>query len=133
MISLYSRWQLKEGYPPEFAEAVDRLVAAVRADEPGTLLYSVLLPAPHPPVGPPPDYEISDDPDARGSVAPNELVFFEIYRDDEAFAAHLRGALSEFMTRYRDYFVTPWQGHPRPETMLLEPRGLFVRQGVSQG
>ncbi|MFP5246339.1 MAG: hypothetical protein ACLGH0_06560, partial [Thermoanaerobaculia bacterium] len=49
------------------------------------------------------------------------------YRDAEAFSAHLRGPIKQFMLMARDYLQTPWQGHPRPEVTFLDPRGVFAR------
>jgi quinol monooxygenase YgiN len=130
MIALFSRWRLKDGCPPELASALERLASAVRDGEPGTLLYSVHLPAPHPPIGPPPDYAVSGDPEVRGSADRSELAFFEVYRDAEAFSEHLRGAVRNFMREHRHHFHTPWQGHPRPEVMYLDPQSLFVRSAL---
>jgi quinol monooxygenase YgiN len=131
MIALFSRWKLKDGCPPALASALEELTAAVKNQEPGTLLYSASLPASHPPIGPPPDYRVSDDPEAALTAEASAVLFFEIYRDAEAFSEHLRGAFNAFLDQYRDYFDTPWQGHPRPETTYLDPRTLFVRSALA--
>jgi quinol monooxygenase YgiN len=131
MIALLSRWKLKNGCPPEFASALENLASAVRDREPGTLVYAIHLPAPCPPIGPPPDYAVSDDPEVVGSVDRNELVFFEVYRDAGAFSEHLRGAVRDFMRENRHYFHTPWQGHPRPQVVYLEPQSLLVRSSLT--
>jgi quinol monooxygenase YgiN len=131
MIALFSRWKLRDGCPPQFASALDALTSAVRSQEPGTLMYSVHVPAPHPPIGPPPEYPVSNDPGLAQPLASNDLIFFEVYRDADAYSEHLRGAVNEFMSANRDYFHTPWQGHPRPETTYLDPRLLFVRPDLS--
>ena len=133
MIALVSRWKLKDGCPPPFAAALETLTNAVRAKEPGTLLYSVHLPAPHPPIGPPPEYPVDHDPDLTRPLPATDLVFFEVYRDAEAYSEHLRGAVTEFMRENRDFFDTPWQGHPRPETTYLDPRCLLVRGDLAGG
>lgn len=129
MIALVSRWKLKNGCPPELADAVRELTAAVREKESGTIVYSVSLPGPHPPIGPPPDYAYVEGIEST-PVEAAELVFFEIYRDARAFSEHLRGPIAEFMKSYRHYFATPWQGHPRPEVQYLDPRALFVREAM---
>lgn len=126
MLALVSRWKLKNGCPPELAEGVQGLIAAVRENEPGTLVYAVNLPAPHPPIGPPPDYGYVEGIESK-PVPATELVFFEVYRDARAFSEHLRGAIATFMRDYRHHFATPWQGHPRPEVTYLDPQGLIVR------
>jgi quinol monooxygenase YgiN len=132
MIALFSRWKLKDGCPPGLTKAVEDLTASVQSSEPGTLLYSVNLPAPHPPIGPPPDYTVSYDPDPGQTSSRNELVFFEIYRDAEAFSEHLRGTFRDFLNQHRDFFTTPWQGHPRPETTYLDPSSMFVREALAK-
>lgn len=37
MIALFSRWELKDGCPPELAAALEELAARVKRGEPGTL------------------------------------------------------------------------------------------------
>jgi hypothetical protein len=130
MIALLSRWKLKDGCPPQFAAALDALTAAVRTQEQGTLMYSVHVPAPHPPIGPPPEYPVCTDADLAQPIPPKDLIFFEVYRDADAYSEHLRGAVNDFIRNNRDYFETPWQGHPRPETTYLDPRLLFVRPEI---
>ncbi len=127
MLALVSRWKLKNGCPPELADGVQALIAAVREKEKGTLVYTVSLPAPHPPIGPPPDYEYVEGIESQ-PVPATELVFFEVYRDPQAFSEHLRGPIAEFMRDHRHHFATPWQGHPRPEVTYLDPQGVVVRE-----
>ncbi len=129
MIALVSRWKLKNGCPPELGNAVRELAAAVRAKEPGTLIYSVNLPGSHPPIGPPPDYAYVEGIESKPGD-PTDLTFFEVYRDARAFSEHLRGPIADFMKNYRHFFATPWQGHPRPEVTYLDPQALFVREAM---
>lgn len=131
MIALISRWKLKDGCPAELAAAVENLAAEVRRREPGTLLYSVSLPAPHPPIGPPPEYAVVSDLEVPKNGHGKELVFFEVYRDADAFSEHLRGVFGEFLDGNRDHFLTPWLGHPRPDTTYLDPHSLFVRSALA--
>ena len=130
MIALLSRWKLKDGCPPELKQALEQLTADVRSQEPGTLSFAVYLPAPYPPIGPPPDYEVSKDPEVLVPREHNELIFFEVYQDAEAFSAHLRGPATKFRYEKRDFFVTPWQGYPRPEVLYLDPQSAFVRSAL---
>ena len=132
MIALFSRWKLKNGYPEELAAEVEALSAAVREGEPGALIFSVSVPATHPPIGPPPDYAVCDDPSLARPAAAVELLFFEVYRDAEAFSRHLRGAAREFLERNAHFFDTPWQGHPRPEVTYLDPQSVFVREALAE-
>ena len=131
MIALFSRWTLRNGCPPEFKAALDELTEAVERQEPGTLIFSVNVPAPHPPIGPPPEYAVAGDITSIPLSEQKEIVFFEVYRDAEAFSAHLNGPFSEFLTHNRHFFHTPWQGHPVPVTIYLEPQSWFVRSALA--
>lgn len=130
MIALLSRWKLRNGWSPKLSAALAELSAAIEDQEPGTLMFSVSLPGTHPPIGPPPDYSVSDDPEVIVPPEQTELVFFEVYRDAEAFRAHLLGPAAEFRRKSREFFKTPWQGHPRPEVTHLDPRSTFVRSAL---
>lgn len=66
MYALYVRHQLRPDAVGDFDLLVEQTVAAIRANEPGTLVYVVGTP--------------DDDPTAR--------VFLEIYRDKAAFDRH---------------------------------------------
>lgn len=129
MIGLVSTWKLADGCPQELKEALDALVSEVKRQEPGTLMYTVSLRTSSPPIGPPPDYQVfhshsfQDLPDK-----PTEIVFFEMYRDAEAFSEHLKGPALFFIAKYREYFQTPYQGQVRPETMYLDLNGGFIRE-----
>ena len=131
MIALFSRWKLKNGYPSELAAEVEALGAAVRANEPGALVFTVSVPASHPPIGPPPEYAVDNDPSLTRSVPATELMFFEVYQDAEAFSQHLRGAAADFLKRNAHFFETPWQGHPRPDVTYLDPRSVLVREALA--
>lgn len=130
MIALVSRWKLKNGCPAEMMAGLQELSASVKRDEPGTLLFSVNVPTGNPPIGPPPEYAVDKAvSDAEWKIAPDkqsEIVFFEVYRDAEAFGKHLSGPFADFLKTYRHFFQTPWQGHPRPETIYLDPKLCYV-------
>ncbi len=130
MFSVVSRWKLKNGCPPELEAALEKLRTAVEDEEPGTLVYNISFLAPNPPIGPQPDYAVCDDMKVVAPGDQTELVFFEIYRDAEAFSDHLRGPAARFMAQNREFFATPWQGRPRPETIFLDPRHTFVRSAL---
>ena len=66
MVSLIFRAKMKPGKEDEAIQKMTAMVEAVKANEPGVLLYAF-----HRPV---------EDP--------SELVFFEAYVDDDAFKAH---------------------------------------------
>lgn len=132
MIALFSRWKLSNGCPPEFAEALAELKAALESEEPGTLMFSFSFPAPHPPIGPPPEYAVAGEERVIPLGDQKEVVFFEVYRDAQAFSEHLRGPFRRFLDQHRHFFHTPWQGHPRPETVYLDPRSVFVRSDLTR-
>jgi uncharacterized protein len=130
MIALISRWKLKNGCPPELKTALAELTAEVESREPGALLFSIHLPAAHPPIGPPPDYAVGD-PKLIKPADQNSLTFFEVYRDAQAFSDHLRGPAAKFLVDNVHFFETPWQGHPRPEATFLDPQSVFVRAALA--
>lgn len=131
MIVLVSTWKLADGCPHELKLALDVLVSEVKRHEPGTLMYMVSLRTSPPPIGPPPDYHVfhslssQDLPDK-----PTEIVFYEMYRNAEAFSEHLKGPALKFVAKYREYFQTPYQGQVRPVTMYLDLSGGFIREPV---
>ena len=68
MITVLARFEMLEGKEIDVVEAVRKMVAAVKANEPGCLLYTA----------------------SRGKVNGSELYFFEIYEDEKAFQDHAR-------------------------------------------
>ena len=63
---LVVRFLVKDGHEAEFDDLVSRTVEKIAEREPGTLLYTV-----HSVTG-----------------APRQRIFYELYRDESAFAAH---------------------------------------------
>lgn len=66
MFALVVRFDLRPGAGEAFDRLVADTAARIRGEEPGTLLYLC--------------HRITDEPDAR--------VFYELYRDRDAFQAH---------------------------------------------
>ena len=66
MITALSRFEMIEGKEIDMLEAIRNMVAAVKANEPGCLVYTV----------------------SRGKVNGRELYFFEIYEDNQSHEAH---------------------------------------------
>ncbi len=66
MITVLARFEMLEGKEIDALEAIGKMVAAVKANEPGCLVYTA----------------------SRGQVNARELYFFEIYESQEAFEAH---------------------------------------------
>jgi quinol monooxygenase YgiN len=68
MITVLARFEMLEGKEIDVVEAVRKMAAAVKANEPGCLAYTA----------------------SRGNVNPREIYFFEIYENDKAFQDHAR-------------------------------------------
>lgn len=66
MFALVVRFDIRPGVEADFDRLVEATTARIRAEEPGTLLYLC--------------HAVKDEPSAR--------IFYELYRDDEAFQAH---------------------------------------------
>ncbi|HWS57323.1 MAG TPA: putative quinol monooxygenase [Actinotalea sp.] len=101
MICMLVRFRLlDEAAADRFDALTAGAVAEITAKEPGTLVYAT--------------HRSRDEPLSR--------VFYELYRDDEAFAAHERAAhVIEFHARKAELLAGP------PEVDVLEPgpqRGL---------
>ena len=127
MISLISRWKLRDGCAPELLDGIREATSVIENNEPGTLMYSVHLPARNP-------VAAFNRPVTADQAIPladqAEVVFFEIYRDADAFAAHLGGqAFQSFLARYLHCFY-PDPANPKmplTETVFLDRQAAFVR------
>ena len=81
MVSVIFRAKMRPGKEDEAVEKMTKMVEAVKANEPGALIYAF--------------HRVQDDP--------SEMVFFEVYADDDAFKAHtstphmgeMRGSFAE--------------------------------------
>ncbi len=110
MITLVSRWKLRSGCPAVLASALEELGREVAAQEPGTWMYLVNLPARppldagnHPRHPPPPHIE---------PVQQMEVVFLEVYEDARAFAAHVNGPV--FTSFLRDHLQHFYEDPDKP-------------------
>lgn len=135
MITLISRWQVKNGVTPELRAALDGLADTVAAAEPDTLAYIVNVISANPldadgqPRRPPRTTLPDQDQ--------NEVVFFEVYSDADAFARHLAGApYRTFVAKYLSHFYEDpdRSGFPLAVTEFLTRRSALVRpEAVSPG
>lgn len=92
MLSLIATWTLQPGHEKAGLAALKRLAKKVLAQEPGTLAYLVHSPDP--------------DMDSLPRVAPQQVLFFEVYADKKAFLAHVSGPLyQDFVKRHKDLFL----------------------------
>ncbi|MFE9093525.1 putative quinol monooxygenase [Streptomyces sp. NPDC007264] len=91
--ALLVRFAVRDGAEPAFDALVARTVGLVRAHEPGTLLYAV-----------------------HTTATPGERIFYELYRDAEAFAFHERRTYVREFLAARGAFL-----RESPEVTVLTP------------
>ena len=91
MNTIIARFKVKEGKEAEAEKKLGEMVAAVKANEPGALVYIL----------------------HKNQEDPSEFIFFEVYKDDEAFASH---AKTDHMAKMRENFAALAD----PSTMKIE-------------
>lgn len=100
LYSLLVRFELQDGHEDPFDALTAETVAAIRSEEPGTLAYVV----------------------HREPGSPGIRVFYELYRDEAAFAAH------EAAAHVRRFLALRGQHLRRePQVWRLSPTGGVVR------
>nr|WP_294934759.1 antibiotic biosynthesis monooxygenase [uncultured Flavobacterium sp.] len=116
MYPLISKWTILPDKESEALEALKALALKVKADEPDTLVYLMHTPdfseisLPTPPAG--------------------EVVFYEIYKNKEAFTAHVSGlTFTDFVKNYGHLFLSNY-GQPYVTLELLYLQEGFIRQGI---
>ena len=83
MNTIIARIKIKDGKEDEAIAALKKMADGVEANEPGTLAYVI--------------HRSIDDP--------SEIVFFELYQDDEAAKAHSGGeSMKAFQSGFADIF-----------------------------
>lgn len=83
MNTIIARITIKDGKEDEALEKLKKMAEGVEANEPGTLAYVI----------------------HRSSDNPSEIVFFELYKDDEASKAHSGGdSMKAFQSGFADIF-----------------------------
>jgi len=118
-VSLTSTWFIRPGHEPAAVAAIEELAPMVRDAEPDTLAYLVHTP-----------FLRDSRLPALPPVTANHLVFFEVYRDADAFLRHLHGPVfTRFVERHAELFVAA-NGKPFTFVEFLECRAGFVRPGV---
>ena len=104
MISLIFRMKIKEGTEDQALELLGKMAESVQAQESGTLAYLI----------------------HRSQEDPSEIVFFEVYDDDDALQAHGQTPhMGEFRASFADLFDTSTVKLER-----LERLGGFARPGA---
>jgi predicted enzyme related to lactoylglutathione lyase/quinol monooxygenase YgiN len=114
---LTSRWFIRPGLEVEVVSAVTQLAARVQAEEPDTLIYLAHLPC--------------TEAAALQSLPPSEpglLLFFEMYRNPQAFLGHVNGPIfKQFVQQHGSLFVPSAQGSPYTTVEFLSRRAGFIR------
>ena len=83
MNTIIARLKIKEGKEAEAEKKLAEMADGVQANEPGTLAYLI--------------HKSMDDP--------SEIIFFELYGDDEAAMAHSGGeSMKAFQAGFADIF-----------------------------
>lgn len=105
------KWYIKKNRA-KVLRALKELARKVESTEPGTLTYRIHTPG----------------EDSLPPASPNEVVFVEVYKDEKAFLAHLKGKpFREFVERYGDLFVGGAKSGPFMTFEQLEPFAGFSR------
>lgn len=92
MISTIAKMYIKEGSQEAALAALKKLACQVEQEEEGTLIYLIHTPVMSSPSLP--------------AVSPLEVIFYEVYKDEQAFQAHLDGAFKKFTREHADLFQT---------------------------
>jgi quinol monooxygenase YgiN len=118
-LHLTSEWFIQPGCEREVARVIPELVALVLEQEPDTLVY--LVHKPRPPGG------------ALQSLPPpnaSSLLFFEVYRDVDAFHRHVNGAVfTRFVNDFGHLFIGA-NGKPFTFVEFLTLEHGFMRAGA---
>jgi quinol monooxygenase YgiN len=101
-ITQLAKFKLNMDKQDEAVQALKELCAAVEQNEPGVLAYVC----------------------SRSSKNPDELIFFEVYKDDEAMQAHGK---TPHLAKLRANFATLFK--PPLEITRLDRVGGFMRYG----
>jgi quinol monooxygenase YgiN len=92
MYSLTAIWTIQQGKEKAALTALKHLAQQVEQNESGTLLYLVHVPDMTQPSLPTPSNL--------------EVQFFEVYKDEKAFKAHINGSVFQnFVKKYGDLFL----------------------------
>ncbi len=131
MISLISKWPLKDGCPDELKYQLEHLAEKVKAEE-GTLMYIVNLQA----RAPLDSYEkaLKPQPEPIPHEQQVEVVFLEVYRNAQAFSDHVRGEVfNAFRIKTLKYFQPDpmSEGWPITKTEFLTRQSDFIKPGAS--
>ena len=106
MITQLARFEILKGKESQACEAFSKMAAAVKANEPGCLMYAI----------------------TRGQVNAQEVYVYEIYADQAAFDAHRK---TDHMLEFRKTFDECMNRAAFNVEVLDEVAG-FVRNPIDQ-
>ena len=128
MYSLTSTWTLQRGKEKVAIEALRQLAREVEQKEAGTLIYLVHVPDMTQPSLPTP--------------SSLEVVFFEVYKDEQAFKEHVNGSIFQgFVAEHGSLFLSMppidcGDGHsvikPFTTVEFLERKAGFIRPEMAE-
>jgi quinol monooxygenase YgiN len=105
-ITVLARFEMIKGKEAHACEAFTKMAEAVKANEPGTLMYAI----------------------TRGQVNACEIYVYEIYQDQEAFDAHRK---TEHMAAFRKS-VDEYLNRGSFNVEILDEVAGFVRQPIEK-
>jgi quinol monooxygenase YgiN len=127
MITLISKWKLRNGCPEELLTALQQLAENAKSES-GALMYLVNLQAPTPidsqgkPLFPPPPPIPLDRQE--------QVVFVESYENVEALSQHIQSQtfIGFLVSNFKYFQEDPHNpGFPQTETEFLDRRFAFIR------
>ena len=117
-VSLTSRWFIRPGCERQAWPALQALAANVLANEPDTLMYLVNSPS-----------WVDNSLQSLPPSEPGLVLFVEMYRNPDAFRAHVEGAVfTSFVRDYGHLFVPNADGQPYTTVTFLPREAGFVRE-----
>ena len=125
MIPVTAKWTILPGNQKEAVNAIDELAAKVRSTEEGTLVY-----LPH---------KVNVNGFNNPVPYDGEVVFYELYENQEAFDLHLygphgkdnpSGPFNDFLIKYGHLFLCNSDGAPYMHVEALELMEGFIRKGT---
>ena len=114
MYSLMSKWTILPGKHEAAVHALRELAGQVQLSEPDTWAYTVHTP----------DFAQASLP----TPAAGEVIFFEIYKDEAAFTAHVNGAtFVQFVNQHGHLFLSD-NARPYVSVEIMTRQAGFVRE-----
>lgn len=117
MYSLISKWTILPGQQEVAICALHELAHQVKLSEPDTWAYVVHTP----------DFAHASLP----TPAAGEVVFFEIYKNEAAFTAHVNGPnFVQFVQKHGHLFLSD-NGRPYVSLEIMKRQAGYVRESAS--